>query len=132
MVPCGHQPPKVMTSRHGSLRNPPPETKHGHEDAMRDFDNQKRRERLPCQLRNWRNRPDQRVLVAREMCVVFHAERRAEPQHRLVEDLQEVHPYEDQEDDSVGFASDAFAVVFAEGDSHEAGGIDIRRFQPWG
>lgn len=112
----GEQVAEVLASSHAGLRDAPAETQRGHEDAWRHLDDEVRREGLPGELRNGGHGADERVLVARQAGVSLEAVRGAVAEDRLVEDLQEVDPDEDDEDDAVRLATDAPAVFLGETD----------------
>lgn len=77
---------------------------------MRYFDDENRRERLPCKLGNGGNRANKRVLISSEMIVLSQSKDGGESKNCLVKYLQKVNPYEKGEDDAVCFAPDAFVL----------------------
>lgn len=77
---------------------------------MRDLDDQEGGERLPRQLRDWRDAPDQAVLVSGEVCGFLQSEDCPVSEDRLVQDLEEVDPDEDGEDDLIRLAANAFVL----------------------
>jgi hypothetical protein len=96
---------------HARLRYSPPEHEAGHENAVGDFDDQDGREWLPGELGDGGNGSDEGVLVAGEMRVFLEAKDGAIAEHRLVEDLEEVDPHQDGQDDFVRLASDSFVLA---------------------
>lgn len=78
----------AVASRHGSLRNSPPQDQHGHQYSVGDFDDEDRREGLPCECCNWGDRADEGVLIANESSVFLQTEDRAISENTLVENLQ--------------------------------------------
>lgn len=98
---------EVVAGREGRRSNAPAEHEGGHEDAVGHAHDEEGREGLPGELRDGRHGPDQRVLVARQARVLHQPERRRVAEHRLVQDLQEVHPHQDGEDHLVRLPLDA-------------------------
>ena len=96
----------ALTRRHGSLSDAPSEAQGGHEDAVRYPHDEVRREGLHHQLPDGRDRAHERILVPRQMRRLLKTERGAVAQNRLVEDLEEVDPDEDCQDDLVCLPSD--------------------------
>lgn len=92
-------------------RDAPAEEERRHQDAVRHLHDEDAREGLPGQLRDGRHRPQQRVLAAREPRRLHQAEGRRVAEHRLVEDLEEVHPHEDRQDHRVGPPLDALVLL---------------------
>lgn len=83
-----------MARGHRGLGDAPSQTEGGHEDAVGDLDDEDGRKWLPRELGNGRDRSHQRVLVAGEVAILLEAEEGAVSQNRLVEDLKEVNPDE--------------------------------------
>jgi len=95
-------------------RDTPAQDEGRHQDAVRHLDDQETGEGLPRQLRDGRDRAEERVLAAGQTRRLDQAEGRRVAQHGLVENLEEVHPYENDEDGLVGLPLDAL-VLFVEG-----------------
>lgn len=101
---------EVMAGRERGGRDAPAEEERRHQDPVRHLDDEDARERLPGQLRDGRHRPQQRVLAAREPRRLHQAEGCRVAKHRLVEDLQEIHPHEDRQDHRVCPPLDALVL----------------------
>lgn len=78
-----------------------------YEDSVRHPHDEVRRKGLRGQLPDGRDRADERVLVPRQVRRLAEAEGGAVAQHRLVQDLEEVDPDEDRQDDLVRLPPDA-------------------------
>jgi hypothetical protein len=74
---------------------------------MGDFDDEDRGKWLPQQLGDGCYGSDERVLVAFEACVFSETEDGAVSEDGLVEDLKEVDPDEERENDLVCLTEDA-------------------------
>lgn len=99
-----------MTRGDSSRGDTPPENEDGHQNAVRHSHDEEARERLPRQLGDGRDGAEEGVLAPREAGVFAKPEGRGVAQHALVENLEEVHPYQDGQDDFVGFPPDALVL----------------------
>lgn len=106
----GEQAAVAVAGGHGALGDAPAEAQARHQDPVRHAHDQVRRQRLHGQLRDGRDRPHQRVLVARQARGLLEAERRSVAEHRLVQDLQEVHPHQDRQDHLVRLPPDPLVL----------------------
>ena len=79
----------AVACSHGCLCDTPAEYHCWHQDSMRNLHDEDRREGLPCELGNWRDASNERVLVAFEMGILLETEDAAIPQHGLVQDLKD-------------------------------------------
>lgn len=106
----------IFAGSHAGLCDAPSQAKRGHENAMRHLDDEERGKGLPCQLGNGGHGADEGVLIAHEARVFLEAVRGAVAEDGLVENLQEVDPDEDGEDDAIRLAADAAAVLLGQSD----------------
>lgn len=106
----GEQAAVTATGGHGGLGDAPSEAQGRHEDAVRHADDEVRRDGLHGQLGDGRDGPHERVLVARQARGLLQPEGRAIAQHRLVQDLEEVHPDEDRQDHLVCLSPDPLVL----------------------
>lgn len=107
----GEQGREVVAGGEGGGRDAPSQNERGHEEAVRHAHDEDAREGLPGQLRDGRDRAEQRVLVPREPRRLDQPERRRVAQHRLVQDLQEVHPHQHREDHFVRLSPDSLVLL---------------------
>ncbi len=77
---------------------------------MGDFDDEDGGEWLPRQLRDGSNGPNLRILIAGEVGVFLQSKDGAVAKYRFVEDLKEVDPDENNEDDSISLSADSFVL----------------------
>lgn len=105
------QRPEVVAGGERGGRDAPAEDERRHEDAVRHPHDEDARERLPRQLGDGRDGTEQRVLAPREPRRLLQPERRRVPEHRLVEDLQEVHPDQEGQDRPVRLPPDPLILM---------------------
>ena len=74
---------------------------------MWDFNNEEGRKWLPCELGDRSDRAQEGVLITGEFGVFLKTEQRTVTEYRLVQDLEEVDPDEDSEDNFVRLSSNA-------------------------
>ena len=77
---------------------------------MRNLDNQDRGEGLPCELSDWGDGSNQRILIPGEMGVFLEAEESSIAQNALIQDLKEIDPHENGKNDLVSLASNSFIL----------------------
>ena len=95
---------------------------------MRDLDNEIGREGLPGQLGDGGDGSDQGVLVSREIGVFFEAEVGSISEDRLVQNLHQIGPAQDDQDDGVGLSPNPLVIIFGEGDTDVVDLADIGWF----
>lgn len=115
--PGGQQGRETLASTHQGLGDTPAEDQRWHQNPMRHTHNQIHREGLPGQLGNGRNRPNERVLVPRQIGIGLQTKRCPVAQDGLVEDLKEIHPDQDDQNALISLAADAFVVLLRKGDA---------------
>jgi hypothetical protein len=91
----------------------PAEHKNRHQNAMRHFDDQDCGDRLECKLADRCDRSHKGVLISMKTSVLLKAKDRAIAQNRLIQYLEEVHPYQDRKDDFVCLAANALVLKMA-------------------
>lgn len=80
---------------------------------MGNFDDEERGERLPGELGNGCNGADERVLVSGEVGVSLETKEGAISKHALVENLKEVDPDQNDEDDFVSLVANSLVLKVA-------------------
>ena len=71
-------------------------------------------EGLPGKLSDGPNRSHQGILIPRQPRVFLQAERSTVSEYRLIQNLQEIDPDEHEENGSIGFVTDAFALLLSQ------------------
>jgi hypothetical protein len=99
-----------MARGHRGLGDAPSEDEGGHENAVRDLDDQDGRDGLEGKLGNGGDGPDQRILISVQAGVLLEAEDGSVSEHRLVEDLEEVDPDENDQNHPVRLPTDALVL----------------------
>ena len=78
---------------------------------MRYLDDEPGGKRLPTELRHGRNTAHKTVLISGEACIVSKAEDCAISKHTLVENLEEVDPDQNWQDDTIDLPAYTFALI---------------------